>query len=252
MKKRIKKWTFRLAFSGVFIFGLLIIIALNPILLYAHKTVENNYTIYHQQPLDPAFAARLNSANDLVKSSELYDGSLKLSVCLNDGSYYPNLIRMCQGNAFGWGFGRIITLGGNTNATENYEELNGYKWNLTRLVAHEATHCLQFHKYGLRGSNPIAGIPGWKWEGYAEYVARNNDGDLKGNIARLLAAEKADNNGWMDFKDGTGEVIQYYRSMVLVRFCLEVKGMSYDQLLKDTASERRVRVEMMAWYAADR
>jgi hypothetical protein len=34
------------------------------------------------------------------------------------------------------------------------------------------THCYQYKKLGLLGSNPIANIPAWKWEGYAEYASR--------------------------------------------------------------------------------
>ncbi len=46
-------------------------------LLYANSTTDNNYTIYHQQALPPAFITQLNNADNLLRSSELYDGSLK-------------------------------------------------------------------------------------------------------------------------------------------------------------------------------
>jgi hypothetical protein len=67
-------------------------LVLNPSLLYAHETVTNQYTIYHSQPLDPAFEQRLVQARALVRPSEVFDHTLRLEVCLNDGSRYPRLV----------------------------------------------------------------------------------------------------------------------------------------------------------------
>jgi len=251
MKKQIRKWSLRIIATSLFISGLLLGIVLNPQLLYANKSIDGNYTIYHQQPLDPSFIARLNNADKLLRSGELYNSSLKLSVCINDGSYYPELMQTIRGAAFGWGFGDKIVLAGNMNAGADYVEINGFKWNLTELIAHEATHCLQFNKYGLLHSNPIAKIPEWKWEGYAEYVARKNKASLLKNIKHLLEVENTDNNNWIDFDDSTGAVIPYYKSWLLVQYSLDIRKMSYDQLLKDNTKENALRNEMMAWYKAN-
>ncbi len=252
MKKQIKKWSLRLIVTCIFILGLLIGIVLNPILLYAHSSADGNYTIYHQQQLNPSFITRLHDVDKLLQSGELYSGSLKLSVCINDGSYYPKLIQTIRGAAFGWGFDKEIVLAGNMNAACNYLEINGYRWNLTELLAHEATHCLQFNKYGLLHSNPVAQIPEWKWEGYAEYIARKNKATLIKNITHMLEVENTDNNNWIDFDDSTGTVIPYYKSWLLVQYSLDIRKMRYDQLLKDNTEESALRNEMMAWYNANK
>jgi hypothetical protein len=249
MKTQIKKWTLRITVTCLFILGLLVGIILHPGLLYAGSSVDGHYTIYHQRQLGPSFAVRLHDADALVRSSELYDGSLQLSVCLNDGPYHVEVIRMTRGNAFGWGIGNdILALGGNMNARDNYSEIRDYKWNLTELIAHEATHCFQFHKYGLWHSNPIARIPEWKWEGYPEYVARKNKVGLVQNIKHLQEVEQTDNNNWIGFADGTGTVIPYYKNWLLVQYCMDIKHMSCDALLKDNTQEELVRQEMMGWY----
>ena len=113
-------------------------------------------------------------------------------ICLNDGSNYPKLMQTIRGKAFAWGFYDKVVLQGTANYNYNYVELNGYKWNLTQLLAHEMTHCLQFDKLGLWKSNPIANIPNWKWEGYAEYVSRQNadQKNVSKNIAHLLRLRK--------------------------------------------------------------
>jgi hypothetical protein len=134
------------------------------------------------------------------------------------------------------------------NCKANFVELNGYKWNLTQLLAHEMTHCLQFDELGLIKSNPIATIPNWKWEGYAEYVSRQNadQKDLSKNIERFIATDK--NNWEIKFADGTITPREYYSYWILVQYCLDVKKMSYQQLLTDKTNEQTLKQEMINWY----
>src|SRR5450432_1797229 len=100
MKKQFIKWIFRLTVTGLFLFGLLVLFMLSPVLLYANKTVVGNYSIYHNKPLDKDFRQRLEESNALIKSSELYDPKLNIDVCLKDGSPYPELIRAVLGKDF--------------------------------------------------------------------------------------------------------------------------------------------------------
>lgn len=248
MKRQLKKWALRLTATALLIAGLLLVIVLNPILTYANKTTHNNYTIFHNKALDPALLTKLDDATMLLKASEFYNPHLRLDICLNDGSKYPKLIRSLRGPAFAWGFYDKVVMQGVTNFKDNYVELNGYKWNLTQLLAHEITHCLQFDKLGFWKSKPIATIPNWKWEGYAEYVSRqdNDQKDLSKNIARFIAADK---NEWgINFSDSTIAPREYYDYWILVQYCIDIKKMSYTQLLADTTSEQTVRQEMMSWF----
>ena len=90
----------------------------------------------------------------------------------------PHNHKSFKGTCICLGFYNKVILQGNANITGNYVELRGYKWNLTQLLVHEMTHCFQYDKLGLWKSKPIANIPDWKWEGYAEYVASTqNDGN---------------------------------------------------------------------------
>ncbi len=250
-KKQVKKWAFRLLVTVLFITGLLLVIVLNPVLSYANKTTYSNYTVFHNQPLDKQFTTYLDKASLLLRTSEYYDPALKLDICLNDGSVYPKLMKKIRGNAFAWGFYNKVVMQGNMDCSNNYIELNGYKWNLTQLLAHEATHCLQFNALGFWHSNPVASIPAWKWEGYPEYIARQNNDqlDLRKNISLLIATEKdAANNGWIQFADGTGTVIPYYKSWLLVQYCMNIKKLTYRQLLQSKVAEKDIQQEMMDWY----
>lgn len=248
MKRQIKKWTLRLAGTGLLILGLLLVIVLNPVLTYAHQTEYKGYTIYHQKTFEPALTARLDEATQLVRSSEFYNPKLQLDICLNDGSRYPEIMRAVRGQAFAWGFYDKVVLQGKADCKDNFVEVNGYRWNLTQLLAHEITHCLQFNKLGLWKSNPIAKIPNWKWEGYAEYISRRNEDqkDLLKNITHFISTDK---DSWaIGFPDGTIAPREYYEYWILVQYCMDIKKMSYEEVLADKPEEQLVREQMMNWY----
>lgn len=249
MKQQVKKWTLRLTATALLIAGLLLIIILSPILTYANKTTHNNYSVFHNKALDTTLLTKLDQATELLKGSELYNSNLQLDICLNDGSIYPKLIRALRGQAFAWGFYNKVVMQGTTNFNGNYVELNGYRWNLTQLLAHEITHCLQFDKFGFWKSKPIANIPNWKWEGYAEYVSRQNSDqkDLSKNITRLITTDK--NNWEINFSDSTIAPREYYEYWTLIQYCIDIKKMNYKQILADTSSEQTVRQEMMKWFS---
>jgi hypothetical protein len=252
MKNQVKKWTARLVATVVVIVSLLLMIVLNPVLTYANKKDCGNFTIYYSSTLHPAFIEYLDEATALIKKSELYDGNIKLDICLNDGSNYPSLIKAIQGPAFAYGFYNKVVLQGTMNCNGNNVELNGYKWNLTQLLAHEMVHCLQYSKLGFWKSNPIANVPHWKWEGYAEYVSRRdlNQQNLVLNIDRL---NKADKNSWcVEFEDGTIAPNEYYNAWTLIQYCIDIKQLTFQQLLSDTTNEQTIKQEMMNWYESER
>lgn len=248
MNRQLKKWLLRLTATGLLMAIILLIIVLNPVLTYAHHTKHEKFTVYHQQTLPPVFIKQLDLAHGLIKKSECYNPNLKLDICLNDGSIYPTLIQKLRGRAFAWGFYDKVVLQGSINYDDHTVELNGYKWNLHELLAHELVHCLQFDKFGLLNSNPLAGIPDWKWEGYAEYIARQSgeQKDLEKNLERLTNANKIDSTSWhIELADGTICPREYFNYLLLVQYCLDIRKMNYEQLLSDTTNESTIRQEMI-------
>ncbi len=251
MKKQFKQWIFRLMVTGFFLFGLLVSFMLSPILLYGNKTTIGNYSIYHSKPLDNNFLKQLKQSGMLIKSSELYDPRLQMDVCLKDRSNYPKLIRTVMGKDFLSSFyNKIILTGDTVNFDDNYVQLDGHKWNLTQMLAHAQVHCLEFNHYGLWQSNPIAKHPVWKWEGYPEYIARKNfdQTDLHSNIKKHLEMETTNNNGWMKFSDNTEDLIVFDEYRLLIQYCIEIKKMTFIELMKDTTKQELVRQQMINWY----
>lgn len=246
MKKKIKKWVIRLTAFFLLVTTLLLIIILNPILTYANKTTHNNFTIYSKYPVKESLKSCLDNATTLIQKSELYNPYLKLDVCLNDGSIYPAVIEKIQDKAFARGFYNKVVLYGKLNEEENTIELNGYKWNLTELLVHEITHCLQYEKFGFWQSNPIGNKPIWKWEGYAEYIARRNYSDLKQNLERL----NDDKNWAIELPDKTICPTDYYNHWLLVQYYIDIKRMTFLEIINSKISEAEAKAEMMKWYVA--
>ena len=251
MKKQFKKWIFRLVVIALFLFGLLVTFMLNPIFLYANKTSIGKYSIYHNKPLDKNFQILLKQSDSIIKSSELYDPELTMDICLKDGSKYPRLIEKVLGRDLISSFyNKIIFTADEVNFDSNYIKLDGHKWNLTEMLAHAQVHCLEFKKYGLWKSNPIAKHPRWKWEGYPEYISKQHSEikNLQDGIKTLLQTEQINNTGWMIFPDGTENMTTFFKYRLLIQYCLEVKKMSFVQLLKDITPEETVRQQMLNWY----
>ncbi len=242
---QVKRWSFRIGLSIVFIIGILIGTIFNPGLLYAYHTDLAGHSIYHNQPLEKETALRLKNAQVLLQKSTLYDSSFKLDICLNDGSFYPRILEFLQGNAFGYGFSNKAVLNGKLSFEKNCSEINGYKWNLTELIAHEATHCYQAHSYGFWNSNPIAQYPNWKWEGYAEYIARQNQRDDSLSFAKKKWKTTSPELWEVKMDDTTTCGREYYQARMLIQFCLENKGMTYDEILESDLSKESLFEELL-------
>ena len=250
-----KKWALSVLTSGGFLGLGFILLLLNPSVLYAHETVTGQYTIYHSQPLDPAFIQRLAQAQALVRTSEIFDKRLRLEVCLNDGSRYPSLVQTIWGPGFAWGFSNKVVLNGEVHAGANQLTFRHYTWNLTSLLAHEMTHCYQFHYLGFWRSNSLAHYATWKREGYAEYVARQSRSQraLLQNIACLQRAEQLAPDRWdVRLPDSTSTPREYFKYLVLSEYCLDVKRMTFQQVFRDTTTQNTAYRHLMQWYQREK
>ena len=125
--------------------------------------------------------------------------------------------------------------------------------NLTQVIAHEMTHCLQAHKYGIWKFNPFKHPEFWKLEGYPEYISKQNElsgknYNLKYDISRYINLESKATDIWVSSEEGGCEVPNYYyKGKLMIKFLINIKHLSYDQILKDTNSENTIYQEMIRW-----
>jgi hypothetical protein len=244
-RKRIFKWLLGAGLLLLVLLACFITAILNPGLFYRYKTTVGIHQVYSDHPVDPSFRGRLQQATALTGQSILRDTSFRMDICL-DGRTYPAIMQQLFGDAFAWGFYNKVVIHGEINSAANRHESG---WNLVQLLAHEMSHCLQFNRYGLFKSNPVAGYPFWKWEGFPEYVARQAPGaaDLRANIDWVQTSVDPGDH-WILNGDGSRTSRAYYKNWLLVQYAVDVRNMNYDQLLRDTTSEASWKAQMMSWF----
>lgn len=223
---------------------------LNPSLMYANRTTIDIVTIHHNDRLVEETENIIMDALEIIKTSDLYSDDIKIDLCLNEGSYYPQLHPFKGGIAYSFlnksiiydsqpDFSKNITVYTNNNEVR--------KANLTWLLAHEFTHNLQFHM----DKSFIFKYDFWQQEGYAEYISREwkNDGRLKEKIQYLIAEEQKEHNGLPVFllPDGTIQILSYYKYGLMVQYLVEQENLNFPAIEKEKRTLEQVYADMISW-----
>lgn len=257
MKKRYKK-IFRitlLAFLAAIL--TIVIIILFPQKLFANKMKYNEFTVCSNDKIDDDIKIILDNAMDLVQKSELYDSGYKYNIILCYNTFYNKI----DNKLFGTGPAARARLH-NVIVKVRIDPKNNLAFatfrkaceiNLTYLLAHEMIHCLQANKYGIKKFNPLKHPEFWKLEGYPEYISRKpgiagKDYSLANEIDRYVNLESKSTDGWVSVEKGGCEAPDYYyKGRLMIAYLMDIKHLSYDQILKDTLSENTIYQEMIKW-----
>jgi len=99
---------------------------------------------------------------------------------------------------------------------------------LSEAICHEIIHSFVYNKLGRRKSS---NLPDWKQEGYAEYAAnifpKRNDNTYKFKKRIELYRDPG-------FWEGNQSVFEYYEAEILVEFLLDIKKMTFDDLMDES------------------
>jgi len=250
--KKIKR--ILLAFFSIF--GLSVatwlVLFLNPSLSYANQTNIGQIRVHHNQPLDASWEKIINDSYEIVRKSELFDESHKIDLCLNENSIYPELLPMKNGAAYTI-LNKVSIYASTPFPQKNYTEyswaVHDYetrRWDLTEVIAHEFAHALQ---YKDKMTHAIK-YPSWKLEGYAEYIGRDGRSSFEENMEKVIEARENEYvfNHWFLYEDGTGAVYYYLRYWTMMQYMMEVKKMTYKEVLNNTLTEEEVLIEMIQWF----
>jgi hypothetical protein len=256
--KKIFKRIFRITVLA-FLTAILTIatIVLFPQYLFAHKIEYKNFRVYSNGKIDDNIKTVLDNALTLVKRSEMNDSNYKYNIILCYKSFY-NLIDE-----------KLLGVGRTARATLNnviikvrIDPANNLAFptfhkscevDLTELLAHEMTHCLQANKYGIMKFNPYRHPEFWKLEGYPEYISKqkeisNENYSLASDIARYVSNLSKANGVWILEDEGGCEVPDYYyRERLMIEYLMDARHFSYDKILHDTVSENTVYQKMIKW-----
>jgi hypothetical protein len=223
--------------------------------MYARTRTYENISVYSNNICPLAFNKVLEKATSLITQSELYDSTFHFDVFLNDGSSFPFFPKKIFGDAFAWGYYNNVVLNGVNDSSFTFMKLNGYNRQLARTIAHEMMHCLEAKRFGLTGSRPLKNIPNWKWEGYPEFIAYRSslykeDSLLIANLALLDSLKDQPLYVAMVNTDEGMSVagMDYFRWWLMIKYCMDVKKMTFIQIMKDEVKYDDVYREMMEWH----
>jgi len=256
--KKIFKRIFKIT-SLTFFAGILTItsIILFPQRLFANKIKYKEFTVYSNGKIDDNIKIVLDNAMNLVQKSELYDSVYKYNIILCYNSFYNKIDDKLLGigrTARATLHNVIIKVRIDPKSNLAFPTFHkACEVNLTELLAHEMTHCLQANKYGIIKFNPFKHPEMWKLEGYPEYISKHTelsgkDYSLTSDIDRYVNLGSKANNIWILAEEGGCEVPDYYyKGRLMIEYLMEIKHLSYGKILNDTVLENTVYQEMIKW-----
>jgi hypothetical protein len=194
---------------------------------------------------------------NLVKKSEINDSDYKYNIIVCYHSFYNKL----DDKLFGEGPAARSRLNDliikvsidpkNNLAFPTFHK--ACEVNLTELLAHEMIHCLQANRYGITKFNPFKHPEFWKLEGYPEYISRqkelsSKDYNLSNDIENYIYLRHKANDIWIAEEKGGCEVPDYYiKGRLMIEYLMDIRHLSYTEILNDTSSENTIYQEMIQW-----
>ena len=239
----------------LFVIGLAATI-LYPQPLFAHKVEYKQFKVYSNDKVGDEIKPILDTALSIVQRAELYDPTYKVDIFLAYNSFFNKL----DDKVFGLGpsaraIDNNLVIKVKVDIDKNLAYATFHKPcqpGFAYLIAHEMVHCLQVHKYGILKFNPFRHPEMWKLEGYPEYIARQKSSEpdyrLKKEIERFIELKRKQTDIWVAVEEGGCEFPEfYYKGRLMTEYLINIRKLTYDQVLKDKRSEEEIYAEMIAW-----
>ncbi|HMQ48424.1 MAG TPA: hypothetical protein PKA00_13505 [Saprospiraceae bacterium] len=255
MKKIIKRTIAgTLLFAFVAITGLVALI-FYPQAMFANKFEYKQFEVYYDKDYDmdkAAFQTLLDDAYQIVEQCELHNPDFKYQVFLAHNNLFNKIEGLQGGDVLARATAWNIIVKKEIDLKSNRMYTDRSVIDLTVLMVHEMVHILQADRYGLLNFSPLKHPPMWKLEGYPEYVARSSylnsaSYDLRQEIQRFVSADEASKYETFEAVAGHFMPTYYFKGRIMVEYLMNIKGMTYDDILKDPRTEEAVFNEMLEW-----
>jgi len=257
MNKKFRRIFKRTLLMVLIMISALVTIILFPQIVFANKMKYKNFKVCSNDKINHDIKILLDNATALVQRSELYDPDYKYNVILCHNTFYNKI----DDRLLGVGPSARARLNNviikvRIDPTNNLAVATFRKEcevNLTYLLAHEMLHCLQAKKYGIIKFNPFSPPELWKLEGYPEYIARktqlsSKDYSLTKEIERYINLDNKATDRWILTEEGGCEApAYYYKGRLMIEYLMDIRHMSYDEILKDSVSESTIFKAMIKW-----
>ena len=242
----LKKIVVRTSLVLGFCLALLLVFLLNPILLYSHSTHFENLTVYHGTPLTPEFKSMVKKSVRDISKAELYQPDFHTDFCLNDGSYYPKLVKLVLGDDTFRAFANKLVVLSEPSSQPNRFVKWDQQINFSQWIRHGLIHNLQYRYHGFFDANPLGNHPTWKWEGYAEYESIGVSRSLE-QIADTYNNASVGNFDLVHLSNDEKTLKLHLKYLLITKYCLEVLKMDYDSFMVLGRSEDEIYREVVGF-----
>lgn len=242
------KWCLAICLLLIVLSLLQLYLVLHPEHFFEHTLHHGQFEVYADQPINENIKSLLDEALERAKASEVYDANVthKL-VFAGDGLYAKLLGRDELVHAIG----NCIISFGRLDVSRNRLVLPHAEMNFVYLLAHEAVHVSQHQHHGLFMNTPLdfGRHPGWKTEGYAEWLSQlprlnQNPESLSKAVALLDANKDKQPFFWIDLGGGYAMPILYLRYRVLFEYLIGVRGMTYLEIIEQDLEPETIMQEV--------
>ena len=225
---------FRYSLAAIFAAYFLTLIF--PQYLFAHEVSHKNFSVYSRQPLDENIKRVLDSADERLKKSPLYEPEVKEKIFLSDSFAFYAFLSSVKHKSF------ANTIPGVGNIRVNKSDIpsdsvfraseTDNRRSLSGVIAHEVTHNLIRRKFGL--VNSFTNLPNWKDEGYCEYVAGETTLSFEEGVRRWK--ENPNRDAGYD----------YFKYHQMVKYLLEDEKISVEELFEKDFDEKDLEAKVFA------
>lgn len=220
--------------AGVFV-GVYVLLISFPQVLLANSTVQGHFTVYSREPQNNGIVNVLDSAEQRLRRSPLYDESVERRVYLTGSFGMYSLLSNKAYRSFANSVPLINNILINKSDVEqdrvyvNRPEHNSRT--LSGVIAHEVTHLFIRQHYGTVKSSLM---PTWKNEGYCEYIAGDTTMPFEEGM-RLWRENTSGDTGY-----------RYIKYQAMVKYLLENEGLSVDALFTQDLDEKAIAAKAFA------
>ncbi|MEL6190511.1 MAG: hypothetical protein AAFR66_00605 [Bacteroidota bacterium] len=233
MKKALR-WTLILISFLLFMIGGILLVIFHPTWAYKHATSYQQFTILHEQELDKQIFSIIDSSLSVMEKSEIYDSSVEIVWCLNDGSSYPGWIEKLMGADTFRAFSHFIVMQGSFEGSVHSFQKFGQSLSTRQFLTHALVHNMQYAHHGFWDANPLGGHPHWKWEGYAEYISQENLPTQQELYSMIQNGKEP--YTWIDLTKDQKTIYLHIPFLAATIYCFDTLGMDYESFMADTTS----------------
>ena len=193
----------------------------------------------------------MDDIRDNLIESELHSHELIYNVVIAGDGLYSKIDGI---DVFASTIGNCIILGGEVDTKRNRIVLPKLEVNFVYVVTHEAVHCEQHKEYAFFMNTPLnfGRYPSWKIEGYAEWISQKKrialDPTSISNVIKKIEENKGEGESkWIELGKSYTMPLAYLKDRVLVEYLIQIKDMSYTDIIKGKFEVDELFEEIKTW-----